>query len=109
MFARNVTSALAVAILVATSQPGVTQETGAPVDLANIPAASGAYLHQELDRGLKPSSSRVSPVGIGELSRNPPGLAENAWDFTNPDSIPGFGTLPQNYDSRPVLPRFSGE
>jgi len=109
MSARNATSALAVAILVATSQPGVTQETGAPVDLANIPAASGAYLHRQLDSRVKPSSSGVSPVGIGESSGSPPGLAENSWDFTTPDSIPGFGTLPQNYEPRPVLPRFSGE
>jgi hypothetical protein len=36
-------------------------------------------------------------------------LAENAWDFTKPDSIPGFGTLPQNYDARAVLPKFSGK
>jgi hypothetical protein len=37
------------------------------------------------------------------------GLAENSWDFTKPDSIPGFGTLPQNYDARAVLPKFSGK
>ena len=36
-------------------------------------------------------------------------LAENSWDFTKPDSIPGFGTLPQNYDARAVLPKFSGK
>jgi hypothetical protein len=37
------------------------------------------------------------------------GLTENSWDFTKPDSIPGFGTLPQNYDARTVLPKFSGK
>jgi hypothetical protein len=36
-------------------------------------------------------------------------LTENAWDFTKPDSIPGFGTLPQNYDARAILPKFSGK
>ena len=36
-------------------------------------------------------------------------LSENSWNFGDPDSIPGFGTLPQGYDARPVLPRFSGE
>ena len=36
-------------------------------------------------------------------------LAENSWDFTKPDSIPGFGTLPQNYDARAILPKFSGK
>ena len=109
MSARYASSTLAVAILLALIEPGVTQETGAPVDLANIPAAAGAYTHHEAEMRLKPSSSRVAPTGIGELSRNPPGLSENSWDFTSPDSIPGFGTLPENYDPRPVLPRFSGE
>jgi hypothetical protein len=109
MSARHGTNALALAILIALSAPGATQETGAPVDLANIPAATGAFTHQEAEMRLKPSSSRVAPSAIGELSHNPPGLTENSWDFTIPDSIPGFGTLPQNYDPRPVLPRFSGE
>ena len=36
-------------------------------------------------------------------------LTENSWDFTKPDSIPGFGTLPQNYDARAILPKFSGK
>jgi hypothetical protein len=36
-------------------------------------------------------------------------LTENAWDFTKPDSIPGFGTLPQNYDARALLPKSSGK
>jgi hypothetical protein len=109
MSARFGTNALALAILVALSAPGATQETGAPIDLANIPAATGAYTLQEAEMRLKPSSARVAPSGIGELSRTPLGLSENSWDFTSPDSIPGFGTLPQNYDPRPVLPRFSGE
>jgi|tagenome__1003787_1003787.scaffolds.fasta_scaffold16255590_1 hypothetical protein len=109
MSARYGTNALALAILIALSAPGATQETGAPVDLANIPAAAGAFTHQEAEMRLKRSSSRVAPSSIGELSHNPPGLTENSWDFTSPDSIPGFGTLPQNYDPRPVLPRFSGE
>src|SRR5215212_4016497 len=103
------TNALALAFLIALSAPGATQETGAPVDLANIPTAAGAFTLPEAEMRLKPSAARAAPTGVGELSRNESGLAENSWDFTSPDSIPGFGTLPQNYDPRPVLPRFSGE
>jgi hypothetical protein len=36
-------------------------------------------------------------------------LTENSWDFTKPDSIPGFGTLPQTYDAKAVLPKLSGK
>ena|SRR5437764_537851 len=100
---------LAIAILIALTGPGATQETGAALDVANMPAASGAYAQQDLEFRRKPTSSRAVPVGIGEIMHSSPGLSENAWDFGNPDSIPGFGTLPQGYDSRPLLPRFSGE
>ena len=36
-------------------------------------------------------------------------LTENSWDFTKPDSIPGFGTLPPNYDARAILPKSSSK
>src|SRR5437016_2294902 len=109
MSATHGTGALAIAILIALTGPGATQETGAPLDVANIPAAAGAYVHQELELRRKPSASRAVPIGIGEILHSSPGLSENSWDFGNPDSIPGFGTLPRGYDSRPVLPRLSGE
>lgn len=109
MSAMHGASARSIAILIALTGPGATQETGAPLDVANIPAAAGAYAHQDVEFRRRPSSSRVAPIGIGETSRNLPGLSENSWDFTNPDSIPGFGTLPHGYDTRPFLPRFSGD
>src|SRR5438034_10726496 len=105
MSARHGASALAIAILIAWTGPGATQETEALLGFANIPAAAGAYAHQDVEFLRKRSSSRAVPIGIGELLHTSPGLAENSWDFGNPDSIPGFGTLPQGYDARPVLPR----
>jgi len=110
MSATNRTNALAIAIVIALSHPGATQETGASLDVAAISAAAGAYAQQDVEfRGTASSSSRVAPRSIGEISHHSPGLAENSFDFTNPDSIPGFGILPNGYDARPVLPRFSGE
>ena len=49
MSATHGTSALAIAILIAWTGPGATQETGTALDVANIPAAAGAYAHQELE------------------------------------------------------------
>jgi hypothetical protein len=99
MSATHGMSALAIAILIAWPGPGATQETG----------TAGAYAHQELELRGKPSSSRAVPIGIGEILHLSPGLSENSWDFGNPDSVPGFGTMPQGYDSRALRPRFSGE
>ena len=109
MSATHGASALAIAILIAWTGPGATQETGTALDVANIPAAAGAYAHQELELRGKPSSSRAVPIGIGEILHLSPGLSENSWDFGNPDSVPGFGTMPHGYDSGALLPRFSGE
>jgi hypothetical protein len=80
MSATQVKSALAIAILIALIGPGGAQEASASLESANIAGA-----------GTSPS------------------LSENSWDFTQPDSIPGFGPLPQNYDVRTILPKFSGE
>ena len=41
--------------------------------------------------------------------RNFVGLAENAWDFTDPTAMPGFGPLPPGYDiTKLVAQIFSG-
>ena len=53
--------------------------------------------------------SFIAPSNAQEANVQSTALAENSWDFTNPNSIPGFGTLPQNYDTRAVLPKFSGK
>jgi hypothetical protein len=37
------------------------------------------------------------------------GLAENQWDFTRPDSVPGFGSLELTPDLRRILARLVGE
>jgi hypothetical protein len=37
------------------------------------------------------------------------GLAENQWDFTKPDSVPGFGSLKQTPELRRMVARLLGE
>ncbi|MEA2877546.1 MAG: hypothetical protein QOF14_2742 [Hyphomicrobiales bacterium] len=55
--------------------------------------------------GAQEASASVDVAKAGILLS----LTENSWDFTKPDSIPGFGTLPQNYDAKAVLPKLSGK
>jgi hypothetical protein len=52
----------------------------------NAPAES----HPRADRSVDTGSVVSDPVINGFV-----GLSENAWDFNVPDSIPGFGSLPQ--------------
>ncbi len=37
------------------------------------------------------------------------GIAENQWDFTNPDSVPGFGSLELSEELRGMVARLFGE
>jgi len=37
------------------------------------------------------------------------GIAENQWDFTNPDSVPGFGSLELSEEIRGMVARLFGE
>ena len=37
------------------------------------------------------------------------GLAENDWDFTDPNAMPGFGALPPGYDVRKLLAQIFGD
>jgi len=37
------------------------------------------------------------------------GLAENDWDFTKPDAIPGFGDIPPDYDIKKMIAEIFGD
>lgn len=37
------------------------------------------------------------------------GLAENAWDFTDPNAMAGFGALPEGYDVKKLVAQIFGE
>ena len=98
------TSLLTIAALIASTSLGATQESGAPADIAKVPG-TGAYVLQDIELGRRALLLPGAPNAIVETF----GLSENSFDFGNPDSIPGFGTLSKEYDTRRVRPRFSGE
>jgi Protein of unknown function (DUF3306) len=41
--------------------------------------------------------------------RNFVGLSENAWDFTDPSAMPGFGDIPVGYDLKKMVAEVFGE
>ena len=70
----------------------------------------GALAIAILIGSIGPSSAQQASAPVdATTSAELLGLTENSWDFTKPDSIPGFGTLPQNYDVRAILPKSSGK
>jgi hypothetical protein len=88
----------------------LTQHPNTEEDLMSAKHALGAFVIATLIGSVSPGSAQEvsAPLGVAG-DRASLSLTENSWDFTKPDSIPGFGTLPQNYDTQAVLPKFSGK
>lgn len=105
MSARYTTSILVVVSLIVAA-PLRAQDASAPHDAANIPANAGAFAPRDLERN--PSMTAFGAPARAADAESSAALFENAWDFTRPDSIPGFGSLPFGYDSRAVMPQISG-
>ena len=102
MSARYTTSILVVVSLIVAA-PLRAQDASAPHDAAN----AGAFAPRDLERN--PSMTAFGAPARAADAESSAALFENAWDFTRPDSIPGFGSLPFGYDSRPVMPQISGK
>jgi hypothetical protein len=106
MSARYTTSILVVVSLIVAA-PLRAQDASAQHGVANIPANAGAFVPRDLERN--PSMTAFGVPARAADAENGSALLENGWDFTRPDSIPGFGSLPFGYDSRPVMPQISGK
>ena len=81
---------------IATAQEAVSQAT--PEVLAALGESSGSPVQP----AAQPKG--VSPGELQALLASPEvrafrGLSENAWDFNDPTTIPGFGTMPVAGDS----------
>jgi hypothetical protein len=109
MSARNATRALAIISLIVSAAPVRAQDTGAPLDVASAPRSVGTFVPGgDLQRNQSEMAFGVAPKAADTQSALH-ALSENAWDFTNPNSIPGFGFLAPGYDSRSVMPQISGK
>lgn len=108
MSAKKIISALVVGFVFGWTSISYAEDKGKSLEVAKLP--TGGVITSR-DVGLlhaRSADSHVIPDAEGSASGFP-SLSENSWDFTNPNSVPGFGALPPSYDSRSVLPRFSGQ
>ena len=74
----------------------------------NHPAITGEREPQSKARLTQAPSTVAASAASTDIVAAPPAvlpMTENAYDFNNIDGIPGFGTLPPAYDSRPVMPQ----
>lgn len=100
------------------TQPKTAQATAPEpgFDLANLPSLDSitaatdirAFLAPGVPQELARAALRRAWVADPAI-RDFVGLSENAWDFTKPGEIPGFGDLPPGTDIKKLVAQVFGE
>jgi hypothetical protein len=99
-----------------TAQPPVRAASDAPFDLASLPSIESiaadtdisAFLRSGVPAELTRAALRrawASDLAIRDFI----GIAENQWDFNDPDAIPGFGPMRATANAPAVLTQVAGE
>ena len=95
------TSEQAAPVPVGVPQPDQVDGDGAPaIDLAKLPSLDSISASTDITDFLRDGiPAELSRAALRRAWASDPtirdfvGLSENAWDFTDPDAIPGFGAL----------------
>jgi hypothetical protein len=95
------------AVAKAAPQPGF--------DLASLPSLDSITSATDIRQFLSPGVPKELALAALRRAwaadpaiRDFVGLAENAWDFTDPAAMPGFGPLPEGYDVKSLVARILG-
>jgi hypothetical protein len=96
------TFALCVTIVMATGGPVSAQSASleADIQVTAITPAHQPPANSALRRTIGPAEARA--LWNDPQIKNFRGLAENSWNFEQPDSIPGFGTLSAEHAQKSV-------
>ena len=99
----------------ATAAPAQDSAAAASFDLSSLPSIEsivadtniGAFLQSGVPAELTRAALRRAWASDPAI-RDFIGIAENQWDFNDPDAIPGFGPLRASDDAPALLARVSG-
>src|SRR5687768_11853961 len=97
-------------------KPSATPDPKPKFDLASLPSLDSITAASDVRAFLTPGV----PVELTRAAlrrawvtdpaiRDFKGLAENDWDFTNPNAMAGFGDLPADFDVRKLVAQIMGE
>ena len=99
----------------AIAQPEIAAVADAPFDPASLPSIDAIGIDTDI-RGFLQSRvpAELTRAALRQAWASDPairdfiGIAENQWDFNDPDAIPGFGPLPEGYDVSGLLSQALG-
>jgi hypothetical protein len=97
------------------AQPEATAAAEPAFDPASLPSIEAIDLHTDI-RGFLQSRvpAELTRAALRQAWASDPairdfiGIAENQWDFNDPEAIPGFGPLPEGYDVSGLLSQALG-
>lgn len=97
------------------AQPELVATTDVPFDPACLPSIETIDLNTDI-RGFLQSRvpAELTRAALRQAWASDPairdfiGIAENQWDFNDPEAIPGFGPLPEGYDVSSLLSQALG-
>jgi hypothetical protein len=99
----------------AIAQAEIAAVADAPFDPASLPSIDAIGIDTDI-RGFLQSRvpAELTRAALRQAWASDPairdfiGIAENQWDFNDPDAIPGFGPLPEGYDVSGLLSQALG-
>lgn len=91
---KNWTVALSAIAVLAASVPAAAQEGRNPPEVAAIPETPTNGNSTDPVRSPAGPARDYRVLWADPAIKDFVGASENSWDFTKPDSIPGFGSLP---------------
>jgi Protein of unknown function (DUF3306) len=97
------------------AQPETTAAADAAFDLASLPSIEAIDLNTDI-RGFLQSRvpAELTRAALRQAWTSDPairdfiGIAENQWDFNDPEAMAGFGPLPEGYDVSGLLSQALG-
>jgi Protein of unknown function (DUF3306) len=97
------------------TQPGIAVAADVPFDPASLPSIEAIDVNTDISGFLQSRvPAELTRAALRQAWASDPairdfiGIAENQWDFNDPDAISGFGPLPEGYDVSGLLSQALG-
>lgn len=97
------------------TQPEIAAATDQPFDPASLPAIEAITVNTDITGFLQSRvPAALTRAALRQAWASDPairdfiGIAENQWDFNDPDAMPGFGPLPESADMPALLAQALG-
>ena len=87
---------------------GIAAPVSGTMQATELQSSGAAETDGFESRWMPAAANAANSAGAAEPAKPEEALVENGWDFTVPDSVPGFGSLPQAAAAPAAVPTTDG-